>query len=837
MALKKEITAKIRDLLRQNPQGLNITAIVHNININRNTAGRYLENLMVSGQVEMRQFGMAKIYRLAQRVPLSAMLSISSELIMLLDRSMRVIYANDPLLQFCGTARKDLYGKNIEYTPFVTVFDDAFDSLKKQIRAGISGKEWYGELSLQRKGVVFACRITPVVFEEGQRGVSVLLENITERKQAERTIQESERQFRLLAENSLDMIHRHTPDDVCIYISPASKTILGYDPDELIGRPVSEVLHPDDAHIVPEYKSRLNRKNHTAKISCRARHRDGHYVWLESVLQAIFDDKTGEFVEIYGVTRDITEQKKADIALHESEDRYRSLVEISPDPVILHRNGKIVYMNPVAFRLIGASPSDAVIGKNILDFIHPDFRNVVKKNINKDLQGDRTPPTELTMVRIDGTPVVVEGRGVRTIIDGKPAVQVAIRDITGRKKAEQALRQSEARFRSYFDMPLHGIAITSPEKGWLQVNDRICSILGYTRDEIVRLTWEEMTHPDDLAADSEQFNRLLCGEIEQYTLDKRFIRKDGRVIWTSIAVGCVRKPDGTVDYIVGLMEDITGRKRAEQAMRESEATARALINAPTDSILLLDAQGVILDLNETAALRFGKRRGELIGVLADSVIPTDIARARRSMISQVYDTRSPVRFEDERNGVWYDTVAYPVIDEAGEVKKVAVIARDITNRMRTEEALRQSEGKLHAMLQSITDPMTMMDENLTIIWANDTAKRYFGADIVGRKCYEAFHQRQNPCEPSPCLTLKAFGDGKMHRHETTVIDREGTTRFFDCTANVALRDEHGRPTAVLEISRDCTDLKRAKEALHKGTGDVRHTDAPGIRTKKAPSLN
>jgi hypothetical protein len=83
----------------------------------------------------------------------------------------------------------------------------------------------------------------------------------------------------------------------------------------------------------------------------------------------------------------------------------------------------------------------------------------------------------------------------------------------------------------------------------------------------------------------------------------------------------------------------------------------------------------------------------------------------------------------------------------------------------------------------------------------------------------------------------AFGDGKMHRHETTVIDREGTRRFFDCTANVAIRDEQGRPAAVLEISRDCTELKRAKEALHKGTGEVRDTGAPGTRTKKAPSLN
>jgi PAS domain S-box-containing protein len=686
MALKREITAKIKELLREKPQGLSITEIVRIININRNTAGRYLENLMVSGQVEMRHFGMAKIYRLAQRVPLSAMLSISSELIMLLDGSLRVIYANEPLLKFLETTQNDLYGKNIEYTPCVTVCDDAFDTLKKHIKNGLAGKEWSGELSLKNKEIVFSCRIAPTVFEEGQRGVSVLLENITEWKRSEQRIQESERQFRLLAENTLDMIDRHTPDGTCIYVSPACKTIFGYDSLELIGHTAFEVLHPDDVHIIAECQNKLTRKNPSARVTYRIRHKDGHYVWAESVIRAIFDDKTGEFVEIYGATRDISRRKKAEEALQESEDRYRKLVEISPDAVILHRDGKIMYMNPAALNLIGASHSDEIIGKNVLDFIQPDFRDAVRINIQKDLRGDRTPPIELHMLRVDGASVIVEGRGIRTLIDGNPAVQVAIRDITERKQAEQALR-------------------------------------------------------------------------------------------------------------------------------ESEATARALINAPTDSILLLDSLGVILELNDTAARRLGKPKDELVGVRVDDILPEGIAQARRSFINRVIEKRTAIRFEDERDGIWYDTVAYPIMSETGEVNKIAIIARDITDRRRIEEALRESEGKLHAMLQSITDPMSMMDKDLNIIWVNETAKQYFGKDIVGRKCYEAFHQRRTPCEPYPCLALKAFRDGKMQRHETAVIDAHGQTRLFECTTNVALRDKGGKPVAVLEISRDITDRKRAEEAL------------------------
>lgn len=141
--------------------------------------------------------------------------------------------------------------------------------------------------------------------------------------------------------------------------------------------------------------------------------------------------------------------------------------------------------------------------------------------------------------------------------------------------AMEALRKSEAVFRSYFELPLHGLTVTSVEKGWLKVNDYLCSILGYTREEIVRMTWAEMTHPDDLAADVEQFNRLLAGQIERYELEKRFIRKDGTAVWTTIAVGCVRKADGTADHIVCSIDDITARKEGEKKLAETIAELRA----------------------------------------------------------------------------------------------------------------------------------------------------------------------------------------------------------------------------------------------------------------------
>jgi PAS domain S-box-containing protein len=565
MVLKKEITLQIKNLLKENPQGLRITDIVKKVDINRNTAGRYLENLLVSGQVEMRRFGMAKIYSLSQRVPLSALLSISSELVIQLDSSLRIIFANEPFILLVGTDSKSLVGKNIEYTPVALVFEDFFPEFIEHLRKGVSGKEWVGEISLRPKDVTLFCRIAPTVFDDGRKGVTIILEDITQRKEAEQKVEESERQFRLLAENSLDMISRIKPDGTRLYVSPAYKTTLGYEPEELIGKGNDDFIHPKDAHVMESLRNILTHENPSATVTFRTKHKDGHYIWIESAVKAIFDENTRELSEYYTVTRDITERKRAEDTLQESEDRYRKLVEISPDAVFLHREGKIIYANPAAFKLVGASHSYEMIGKNILDFIHPDFRDAIRKNIEKDLGGTITPPMELQMLRMDGTSIIVEGRGVKTNIDGKPAVQVAIRDITERKHAE--------------------------------------------------------------------------------------------------------------------------------------------------------------------------------------------------------------------------------------------------------EALRDSEGKLNAMLQSIADPMSMMDQDLTIIWANEPAKRYFGKDIIGKKCYEAYHLRPAPCEPYPCLTLKAFLDGKTHQHEITVIDNQGEKRFFECTANVALRDNSGKPVAVLETSRDITNRKKAEEAL------------------------
>lgn len=613
MALKRETTAKIRELLKQNPNGLNITAIVREIRINRNTAGRYLENLMVSGQVEMRQFGMAKIYRLAQRVPLFAMLSISSELIMLLDNSQRVIYANEVLLKFLGSTQNDLYGKNIEYTSLVTVFDDAFSLLLKKIRAGLKGAEWTGELSLTNKGVIFSCRIKPAVFEEGQRGVSLILEDITERKRSELRVQESERQFRLLAENSLDMIHRHTPDDICIYISPASKTILGYDPDELIGHPVFEVLHSDDAHIVPEYKGRLNRKNHTAKISYRVRHRDGHYVWLESVLRAIFDEKTGELVEIYGVTRDISERKKAEDALRVSEERYRSLAEASQDLIFtIDRDDIVTYVNSFAAAMLRRDPA-AIVGMDRASLFPRELAERQAAGLRRVFESGNPS-------RSDG-PMAVNGEVrwfdhfLMPVVDSRGRIGSVLgvsRDITEKRKGEEALRVSEAKYRNLFENAVVGFFRSSHDGRLIGANTAYAKMYGYEDpDSMVR----EITNVGvQLYADPDDRNKILATLAAQGCLEPTEVRvrhRDGHLFWVSVTARTIRDAEGRILEYEGTFVDISKRKRAEEALRVSEERFRIVTEFAPTGFALVDNEGNIEYINPAFTGILGYPAGDI----------------------------------------------------------------------------------------------------------------------------------------------------------------------------------------------------------------------------------
>jgi PAS domain S-box-containing protein len=786
MALSRQVVEQIKDLLRQNPQGLSITDIARTVNINRNTAGRYLDKLLLSGKVEMHHFGMAKLFRLSERLPVSAVLSISSELVLQLDSNLRIIFINDPFLEFIRATAKDIVGKNIEYTIISSIFEDVFSDLLIRLREGVAGIEWGGELFLPERQTIFFCRVVPTVFNEGPKGVSVLFEdiserkrdeeqirhseerlrsiirvapigigmvkdrvfievnarfcqitgftsaeligqsvrmlylteeefdrvgvvkytmvrdrgtgsvetkwrrkdgtiidillsstplnpddisggltftalditgrkraeeslreseaklqlalsgsemgmweldipsskglideraasilgyqksdiglyhadwdalshpddvplihqrladylegrssifesehrmrhasgrwiwvvgrgkiagslrdnsciriigtmqNITERKVAEEKLRESEEKFRTMVEASPDIIWEIDLLGNFTFVSARSKAILGYSPEDLIGGSFNKPLRPD---FVPEIQSRffdhIRNKSSLSAIDIPVIRDDGEQSILEIRAVPIISPD-GSIVGFRGIARDITERKQGEQELRESEDRYRNLVEISPDAVILHLNSTIIYVNPAAVNLLGARNPEEIIGKSAFEFIQQDDRERVIENVKKDLEGEKTPSVELQMLRIDGTPIVIEGRGVGTYFGGKQAVLVAMRDITERKKKEDALRCSQERYRRLLEQSFDAIA-THKEGKIMLVNDATVAILGASsQEQLIGKSIYDFIHPKSQPVAKERLSRLGTRDIMTLPLIKEtFVRVDGRPV-------------------------------------------------------------------------------------------------------------------------------------------------------------------------------------------------------------------------------------------------------------------------------------------------------------------
>ncbi|MGB7573040.1 MAG: PAS domain S-box protein, partial [Thermodesulfobacteriota bacterium] len=264
------------------------------------------------------------------------------------------------------------------------------------------------------------------------------------------------------------------------------------------------------------------------------------------------------------------------------------------------------------------------------------------------------------------------------------------------------------------------------------------------------------------------------------------------------------------------VEERNKRKRAEETLRQSEATLRALINAPTDSVLLLDTRGVILDLNEIAAERLGKSRDELIGTLADDSLPEDIAKRRRSVISQIFETSREVRFEDERDGIWYDTVVHPITDKNGEVRRLAIIARDITERKRAEEVLKKEKDSAQKYLDIAGVMLLAIDADQKVILINRKGCEILGykeEDIIGRNWFDHFiPERDRKSVKAVFTKLVASEIGPVEYFENSVLTKSGMEKII-AWHNTIIRGENDHIMGTLSSGEDVTERKKVEEAL------------------------
>jgi PAS domain S-box-containing protein len=255
-------------------------------------------------------------------------------------------------------------------------------------------------------------------------------------------------------------------------------------------------------------------------------------------------------------------------------------------------------------------------------------------------------------------------------------------DVTAQQQLATALRQQEQAYRQIIDQAADGIFVADASGQYVEVNRAGCELLGYTRDELLRLNIRNLVAPDDLVAQPLRYADLQSGRaVSTY---RRMVRKDGTLVPVEISGQML--DDGR---LLGLVRDVTERLRADAAIRDGAASLRALMNAADESILLMDIDGVIIALNDTTATRLHSTVDQMVGRSIYEFLPEATRLQRRAHAAQVVATGAPARFEDERFNRWIDNSIYPVIDEQGRVVRLAVYGRDITDRKQTEDTLRE----------------------------------------------------------------------------------------------------------------------------------------------------
>ncbi len=337
----------------------------------------------------------------------------------------------------------------------------------------------------------------------------------------------------------------------------------------------------------------------------------------------------------------------------------------------------------------------------------------------------------------------------QTTADGEPACWVTFSDISERRRAEEAARAGEARFRGYFEQSLIGVAVTSPEKGWVDVNQAVCDLLGYSREELAGLTWAELTHPDDLAADEAQFERVLAGEIDGYRLEKRFVRKDGGVVDVDLGVRCSRAADGTVDHILALLSDVTERHRDAALLAASEERFRLLAENAAD-VVFLSVGGILEWISPSVVELLGWRPQDLVGVETTGLWhPDDRAAvvALREAAHRGAQGRGEwrIRAKDGRH-VWVDVAVRPFADERGRNGMVGSM-RDVTTRREALVALADSEARWRAIAEGASEGINVLDlrsGRYTFMSPAQVAMTGFTADEMNDLATEEAHERLHP---------------------------------------------------------------------------------------------
>jgi len=664
----------------------------------------------------------------------------------------------------------------------------------------------------------------------GRRAVLGNYMEITERKQVEEALRQSEERYRTILEEMGDGYFETDLAGNLTFVNDALTNFLGYSKEELIGMNYRAFTPEEDVKPLFEAYNRMYKTGELLRdFSRRIIRKDGTYGFAQSSVFPIRNDK-GEIIGFRGVRHDITERKQAEEKLRQSEEKHRALFDSSVIGMFVMdaETMKIVMCNQAAVKMFGFSSAEEAIGANPLDFLPPEFRDKAREITVKELfEQDLRRTHEYRVVNKDGREGWVSLTGARIMHEGRLAGLVSIIDITERKQAVEALRQSEERYRTileemedaYFEVDLGG--------HFTFVNNSVCRDLGYSREELIGMSYKDFTVEDDIESVFRVFNEVYRTGVPNKGFPWKTIRKDGIRGFAETSVSLLRNDKGEIIGFRGVGRDITERKQAEEKLRQSEENYKILFNSSVIGMYVLDVETMKVVIGNQAAAEMAgfSSLGEGIGINPlDFVIPEDreqVLEIAAKEFEQNLRRTHEVRVIAKDGGTGWISISSARIMHKGRLAALVAFT-DITERKQMEEALSKTRAQLSSAVQMAYLGPWEYDAINDLFIFNDAFYKIFHttAEEVGGYTMSSAEYARRFVHPEDAhlvgeevrKALQADDPNFSGQLDHRIIYADGgvgyiSVRFF------IVKDETGDTVRTYGVNQDITERKQAEEAL------------------------
>jgi PAS domain S-box-containing protein len=636
-------------------------------------------------------------------------------------------------------------------------------------------------------------------------------------------LRESSEKFRNLVTHAPIGLSTFNNNGKYKYVNPKFTEIFGYTLEDIpTGEQWFEKAHPD-----PEYRQKVlacwkedfgvakdgETPPRVFTVTCK----DGSSKEILFKHVALTD-------ETHLVTyEDITERKLAEKALRESEEKYRTLFDSSKDAIIIiSKDGKFVDVNAATVELLGYENKEEFMRIESMAqlYFNPEDQSKILEILSKQGQ---VKDLEQELRKKDGGKVyALLTAGPRKDSKGNViGCRGTIRDITKVKKTEEALRQSEERYRNILDSIRDAYYEVDLEGKFTLVNDAVCRHLGYSREELIGMNPQVYTDEATAKKTGHFYAEVYKTGKAVDALEAEYIRKDGTRVYTEASISLIRNSEGKPIGFRGVSRDTTERNKAQEALKKSEERYRTILESMVEGYFEVDLAGNFTFVNDAECRNLGySSPQELIGMNNRQYMEKETAKKVFETFNQVYKTGEPLKglvYEFVRKDgtrAFNELSVSPIRDSEGKPVGFRGNSRDITDRKKAEDALKKSEERYRSILESIDEAIFEVDLTGTFTFVNEAATRIFGAskeELVGmnnrqytdqenaKKLFESFNEVYRTGEP-----------GREFGYEVT--RKDGTKRCVETSASLK-RDSSGKPIGFRGVARDITNLKRTAEDL------------------------